>query len=110
MKLDLDGNTALVTASSGGIGLEIARSLAAEGAKVIINGRAQTSVDKAMEDVRAGLPVADLIALVADNGTAAGCEETISRWPEVEILVNNLGIYEADRIFRRNGRGVAEAV
>ncbi|MGH7232093.1 MAG: SDR family NAD(P)-dependent oxidoreductase [Nitrospiraceae bacterium] len=99
MKLELNGKTALVTASSGGIGLEIARSLAAEGAKVIINGRVQTSVEKAVADVRAGLPDAELIALVADNGTAAGCDATISLWPEVDILVNNLGIYEAVGFF-----------
>lgn len=99
MKLDLNGKTALVTASSGGIGLEIARSLAAEGAKVIINGRSRNGVEKAMADVRVGLPDADLVALVADNGTAGGCEETISRWPDVDILVNNLGIYEAVGFF-----------
>jgi 3-oxoacyl-[acyl-carrier protein] reductase len=99
MKLDLSGKTALVTASSGGIGLEIARSLAAEGAKVVINGRAQRSVEEAVSDVRAGLPNAELIPLVADNGTAAGCDETISRLPEVDILVNNLGIYEAVGFF-----------
>jgi 3-oxoacyl-[acyl-carrier protein] reductase len=99
MKLDLNGKTALVTASSGGIGLEIARSLAAEGANVIINGRAQASVEKAVTDVRASFPDAQLIALVADNGTASGCNETITRWSEVDILVNNLGIYEAVGFF-----------
>jgi 3-oxoacyl-[acyl-carrier protein] reductase len=99
MKLDLNDKTALVTASSGGIGLEIARSLAAEGAKVAINGRGQASVEKAVADVRADLPDAALIPLVADNGTAAGCDKTISQLPEVDILVNNLGIYEAVGFF-----------
>lgn len=99
MKLDLDGKTALVTASSGGIGLGIARSLAAEGAKVVINSRVQTSVGQAVADVRAGLPNAQIIPLVADNGTAAGCGKTISQLPEVDILVNNLGIYEAVGFF-----------
>ena len=100
MKLDLQDKTALVTASSGGIGLEIVRSLAAEGAKVIINGRTQASVEQAIEDVRVGgLPGADLFPLVADNGTAAGCTKTISDLLEVDILVNNLGIYEAVGFF-----------
>lgn len=105
MNLDLNGKTALVTASSGGIGLEIARALAADGAKVVINGRAQTSVEQAVADVRAGLPDAELIALVADNGTAAGCDQTISQVPEVDILVNNLGIYEAVGFFEQTNEG-----
>ena len=99
MKLDLNDKAALVTASSGGIGLEIARALAAEGAKVVINGRVQAGVEKAVADLRTGLPNAELIPLVADNGTAAGCEYTISQLSEVDILVNNLGIYEAVGFF-----------
>ena len=94
MNLDLNGKTALVTGSSGGIGLEIARSLAAEGAKVIISGRTQSNVEEAIADVRAGLPKAELVALVADQGNVAGCDKTLSLLPEVDILVNNLGIYE----------------
>ncbi|BCT67759.1 SDR family oxidoreductase [Nitrosospira sp. NRS527] len=99
MNLDLNGKTALVTGSSGGIGLEIARSLAAEGAKVIISGRTQSNVEEAIADVRAGLPNAELVALVADHGNAVGCDETLSLLPEVDILVNNLGIYEAVGFF-----------
>lgn len=99
MNLDLAKKVALVTASSGGIGLEIARSLAADGARVVINGRTQASVDKAMADVRAGLPNADLIPLAADNGTAEGCAATIAALPSIDILVNNLGIYEAVGFF-----------
>jgi 3-oxoacyl-[acyl-carrier protein] reductase len=99
MQLNLNGKVALVTASSGGIGLAIARSLAAEGAKVAVNGRTKQNVDRALAGVRAALPEADLIALVADNGTAAGCETTIAELPSVDILVNNLGIYEAVGFF-----------
>lgn len=99
MDLGLQGKLALVTASSGGIGLEIARALAAEGARVAINGRTEESVRKAIADVQAGLPKADLIPLAADNGTAAGCAATIAALPSVDILVNNLGIYEAVGFF-----------
>jgi len=99
MHLRLDNKVALVTASSGGIGLEIARSLAAENAKVIINGRTQANVDKAISDIRKTHPDADLVALVSDNGTLAGCEATIRQVPQVDILVNNLGIYEAVGFF-----------
>ncbi|AHB49188.1 oxidoreductase [Hyphomicrobium nitrativorans NL23] len=99
MDLDLAGKTALVTASSGGIGLEIARSLAAEGARVTINGRSEAAVGKAIEDVRKTHPAADLVPLVADNGTAEGCAVTIAAIPAADILVNNLGIYEAVGFF-----------
>jgi 3-oxoacyl-[acyl-carrier protein] reductase len=99
MKLDLENKTALVTASSGGIGLEIARALAAEGAQVVINGRTQSNVDKGIADLHSSVPNARLTPLVADNGTAAGCVETIRQLPIVDILVNNLGIYEAVGFF-----------
>lgn len=97
MKLDINGKVALVTASSAGIGLEIARALATEGAKVIINGRTPASVAQAIESI--GVPGADLVPLVADNGIAQGCATTIAQWPQVDILVNNLGIYEAVGFF-----------
>ena len=100
MKLEIEGQTALVTASSSGIGLEIARSLAAEGAKVVVNGRTQATVQHAIENF--GVPGAELVPLAADNGTAEGCVKTISQWPEVDILVNNLGIYEAVGFFEES--------
>lgn len=94
MNLELDHKLALVTASSGGIGLEISRALAREGARVIINGRSAASVDAAIASLRADLPSARLERLVSDNGTEAGTAQTIAQFPEVDILVNNLGIYE----------------
>ena len=99
MKLELKNKVALVTASSGGIGLEIARSLATEGARVVINGRTQASVEEAIADVLASYPDADLLSLIADIGTEAGCAETVLHLSEVDILVNNLGIYEAIGFF-----------
>lgn len=94
MDLQLSAKLALVTASSGGIGLEIARSLAREGARVIVNGRSAASVDAAIASLRKTSPDASLERLVADNSTAAGTAQTIAQFPEVDILVNNLGIYE----------------
>ncbi len=99
MKLEIEHKIALVTASSGGIGLEIARSLAAENAKVVINGRTQANVYKAIADILQSHPNANLIPLVSDNGTQAGCEITIKQMPQVDILVNNLEIYEANGFF-----------
>jgi 3-oxoacyl-[acyl-carrier protein] reductase len=99
MNLQLDNKLALVTASTGGIGKEIANSLAREGARVIINGRTASSVEAAAEDIRVCLPEAKLESLATDNGTAAGAGETTRRFPEVDILINNLGIYEAVGFF-----------
>lgn len=99
MNLEIENQLALVTASSGGIGQAIAASLAAEGARVIINGRSEKVVAAAIEAIRQDHPSARLEPLVADNGTAEGCEKTLAAFPEVDILVNNLGIYEAVGFF-----------
>ncbi len=99
MDLKLNGQTALVTASSSGIGLAIATSLAREGATVAINGRTADSAARGIEQIRQTVPQANLIPLAADCGTAAGCEAAIRQLPEVTILVNNLGIYEASDFF-----------
>ncbi len=102
MDLGLRGKVALVTASSGGIGLETARSLAREGARVIVNGRTDASVSRAMATIRKSQPDSDLVPLAADNSSAAGCAMTIEAYPSVDILVNNLGIYEAVGFFEES--------
>ncbi|CAM2885344.1 SDR family NAD(P)-dependent oxidoreductase [Rariglobus hedericola] len=99
MDLQLTGKLALVTASTGGIGREIARTLAREGATVIVNGRSAASVNAALGDILASVPDAKLEALAADNGDLQGVEHTLNQFPEVDILVNNLGIYEAVGFF-----------
>jgi len=99
MDLQLKNKTALVTASSNGIGLEIARTLAEEGTTVIINGRSAKTVDAAIASIRTDVPNASLKALVADNATLEGAEQTIREFPEIDVLVNNLGIYEAVGFF-----------
>jgi 3-oxoacyl-[acyl-carrier protein] reductase len=99
MDLQLRGKTALVTGSTGGIGQAIAQSLAAEGATVIVNGRSDKSVQATITAIQKSVPAAQLIALAADIGTAAGCAKTIASHPTLDILVNNLGIYEAVGFF-----------
>jgi NAD(P)-dependent dehydrogenase (short-subunit alcohol dehydrogenase family) len=92
MDLQLAGKTALVTGSTAGIGLAIAKKLAAEGASVTITGRSQDKLDKAAADVG---EVGAVQPILADPGTAEGAAALIAAVPEVDILVNNLGIYEA---------------
>jgi 3-oxoacyl-[acyl-carrier protein] reductase len=68
-------------------------------ATVIVNGRTAASVEATTGDIRKRVPKAKLESLATDNGTAAGTEETIHRFPRVDILINNLGIYEAVGFF-----------
>src|SRR6202012_2463614 len=77
-----------------GIGLAIATSLAAEGARVIINGRTQARVDEALAKIRAVVPSAKLESFAGDLSAEAPTKELVARFPDVEILVNNLGIFE----------------
>jgi NAD(P)-dependent dehydrogenase (short-subunit alcohol dehydrogenase family) len=88
MDLQLKGKSALISGSTKGIGLAIAKLLAAEGAKVILNGRTEAAVAEARKQI----PGAEGVA--ADLGTAQGCEAIAQRHPAVDILVNNLGIFE----------------
>lgn len=99
MIIDLKGKTALVTASSGGIGYGIAKGLAAAGAHVVINGRSDSSVNKALAKLQQELPEASLTGVAADLSTAAGCDNLISSVPQVDVLVNNAGIYGMQDFF-----------
>jgi NAD(P)-dependent dehydrogenase (short-subunit alcohol dehydrogenase family) len=93
MNLQLTNKVALVTGSTAGIGLEIARKLAVEGAQVIIAGRNQTKLDQALESIRAS-GGAQVRGILADLSTAEGAALLMRAAPSVDILVNNLGIYE----------------
>lgn len=93
MHINLAGKTALVTASTGGIGFAIAQGLALTGAAVVINGRSDGSVQKALARLHEVAPQATLSGVVADLGDARGADELIAGLPAVDILVNNAGIY-----------------
>jgi len=95
MQIDLTGKTALVTGSTQGIGLAIARGLAGAGARVGVNGRSQESVDRAIGELRRHLPDADLVAVPVDVAADDGAEQVRSVLPELDVLVNNLGIFES---------------
>ena len=94
MDLKLNNKTALVTGATAGIGLAIARSLAAEGAAVAITGRSRAKLDAAVAAIREAAPGATVTPVLADLGSAAGAGAVTQALPEVDILVNNLGYYE----------------
>jgi NAD(P)-dependent dehydrogenase (short-subunit alcohol dehydrogenase family) len=95
MRIDLEGTTALVTGSTEGIGLAIAMGLAEAGARVIVNGRRAESTEAAAATIAAAVPSATVATLVADLASEAGAEAAVSQFPEVDILVNSLGIFGA---------------
>ncbi len=94
MDLQLGGKLALVTGSTAGIGFAIAKALAAEGARVVVNGRTEARVAEASAAIAEACPEAQLEGLAADLGTAAGAELALERFPDLAILVNNVGIFE----------------
>lgn len=94
MNLQLDGKIALVTGSTAGIGLAIASELAQEGARVIVNGRTEKRVHEAIKQIHAAHPKAKVEGFIADFSEVAAVERVAQKFPHVDVLVNNLGVYE----------------
>jgi NAD(P)-dependent dehydrogenase (short-subunit alcohol dehydrogenase family) len=92
--LKLANKVALVTGSTAGIGFAIARQLAGEGAHVYVNGRTQQRVDGAIASIRSQNPATRVDGIVSDFSSAAGSETVIAKLPAVDVLVNNVGIFE----------------
>ncbi|MNO52644.1 3-oxoacyl-[acyl-carrier-protein] reductase FabG [compost metagenome] len=99
MQLHLEGTTALVTGSTSGIGKAIAISLVQEGAAVLVNGRHEDKVKQTIAEIRTDYPEAVLYPAVADLGTEEGCRKLTEEYPKVDILINNLGIFEPAEYF-----------
>jgi NAD(P)-dependent dehydrogenase (short-subunit alcohol dehydrogenase family) len=94
MNLELEGKRALVTGSTAGIGYAIAETLVQEGATVIVNGRTEQRVDQALAKLNRLGSRGSAQGLAADLGSANGVGQALKEFPEVDILVNNLGIFE----------------
>lgn len=99
MKIELTGKAALVTGSTAGIGHAIVAGLAEAGAKVLVNGRKQATVDAAVARLKGKHPNARVEGVAADVSTAAGCTALVKAAGQVDILVNNAGIFEPKDFF-----------
>jgi NAD(P)-dependent dehydrogenase (short-subunit alcohol dehydrogenase family) len=94
LDLRLTDKVVLITGSTAGIGFAIARNIAAEGAHVYVNGRTQERVDAAVAAIRSQAASAKVDGIVADFSSSAGAEAVIAKLPAVDVLVNNVGIFE----------------
>ena len=94
MKLNFENKTALVSGSTKGIGFAIAKQLVEEGARVIINGRSEKNVTSALQEISKAYPQARIEGFVGDLSTEKETQDLLKLFPEVDILVNNLGIFD----------------
>src|SRR5258706_8571214 len=105
---------ALVTGSTDGIGRQTARQLAAGGFKVLVHGRSKTKVDLAVAKLREELPGGELDGVAFDLGTLAGvrrgAEAVLALAPELHVLVNNAGIFAAERLINEDAIEITFAV
>ncbi len=93
MDLQLEGKRAVISGSTAGIGYAIAEALAREGTQVVVNGRSERSVDEARARLRAGTAM-EVDGFAGDLGTAAADDSLARTLPDIDIVVNNLGIFE----------------
>jgi len=94
MDLQLEGKMAFISGSSQGIGLAAAKVLVREGASVVVNARTQKRVDQAVSKIKESCPNGNVKGIAADLGTAAGVDNVAAEMPDLDILVNNVGIFE----------------
>jgi NAD(P)-dependent dehydrogenase (short-subunit alcohol dehydrogenase family) len=99
MNIQLQGKTAVVTGSTAGIGYAIAKGLGATGALVIVNGRTEARVTEALSRLKAEGSQAKFKGVAADLGTKEGVAQFVQQVPRVDVLVNNLGIFEPKPFF-----------
>ncbi|HVJ56086.1 MAG TPA: SDR family oxidoreductase [Aliidongia sp.] len=99
MKIDLAGKTALVSGSTAGIGFAIAAGLAGTGARTIVNGRSDKTVEAAVAKLKQAHPGAEIEGIAADLSGADGCDRLVRALPKLDILVNNAGIFEPKDFF-----------
>lgn len=94
MNLQLKNKTAFISGSTAGIGFAIAKRLLTEGARVVINGRTQESIDKAVSNLKESVKDAAVSGIAADFSKVDDVNKLIALLPEIDILINNAGIFE----------------
>jgi NAD(P)-dependent dehydrogenase (short-subunit alcohol dehydrogenase family) len=94
MDLSLHNKTVLVSGSTTGIGYAIAKAFAAEGANVYVNGRSETTVREAVQQITTAVPGAKVQGITADLSIPEGLEQVLAALPKTDILINNIGLYE----------------
>src|SRR4051794_41098329 len=94
MDLQLQGKRALVTGSTAGIGLATAAGLVREGVSVVINGRTSRRVEEAVQMIQGVGGSGQVSGVAADLSTAEGVAQLVGLVPDVDILINNMGIFE----------------
>ncbi|MDL2407073.1 SDR family oxidoreductase [Rhizobium calliandrae] len=99
MKIDLSGKTAIVTGSTSGIGLAIAKGLAGTGATVVVNGRSEAGVGAAIVSIPKGVPFAKVSGVAADVSAASDRANLVEAVPSADILINNPTIFEPNDFF-----------
>ena len=99
MDLQLTNKKALVTGSTAGIGLAIATSRLKEGAAVIINGRSEARIDQAIAGLQNAIPGCNVTGIVADFSNVQQVDELIKKAGDIDILINNIGIFEPKQFF-----------
>lgn len=99
MNIDLAGKRALVTGSTSGIGRATAASFARAGAEVVVNGRDDARVAATVKELREETGSDRVTGVAADVGTAEGAEVLVTEVPDVDVLVNNAGIFAATPVF-----------
>jgi len=99
MDLKLKGKTVFISGSTSGIGFGVAKIFLQEGALVYINGRTETSIDDAIQRLKAVFPDGKIEGIVADFSKAEEVEQLIKKLPHLDILINNVGIYTSKSFF-----------
>lgn len=99
MDLQLRNRTAFISGSTTGIGYAVARILVGEGATVILNGRTQEKLGLAVQQLQDEFPKETVLGLPADFSKGSEVERLLKNLPDIDILVNNVGIYRAASFF-----------